>query len=265
MISLQPDFALLRSIPVLAALLDRDGRFIEVSDTWVSRTGHTQEALRGRRPEDVATPDSARRIREEHLPRFRRTGRLDNVPVEFLTSEGATLELLATTAGEYDERGVLLHSLSVFTERHCVEIRLIEAYADITRLKEQLERERHYLREAVADIPATLRELKSVIERAVNPSTGSPRRNLSRAEAQIPLPKIADHAQPLADSAANRTFLTEAAMREQQRANVLAALEAASWRISGKGGAAELLGIRPTTLADRMRALRISRPARTIA
>ena len=268
MISLPPDFALLRSIPVLAALLDRDGCFIEVSDAWVSRTGHTQEALRGRRPEDVATPDSARRIREEHLPRFRRTGRLDNVPVEFLTSEGATLELLATTAGEYDERGVLLHSLSVFTERNCAEIRLTEAYADITRLKEELEleRERHNLREAVADIPATLRELKNVIERAVNPSTGDTRRRkLSRPEAQIPLPKIVGQAQPLADSAANRTFLTEAAMREQQRANVLAALEAASWRISGKGGAAELLGIRPTTLADRMRALRISRPARTIA
>jgi PAS domain S-box-containing protein len=100
----------------MAALLDRDGHFIEVSDAWVARTGYTAAALRGLRPEDVATGESARRIREEHRPCFRRTGRLDNVPVEFRTSTGATLELLVTSKAEYDEAGVFLHSLSVFTD-----------------------------------------------------------------------------------------------------------------------------------------------------
>ena len=108
--------ALFHRIPVMAALLDREGCFIEVSDNWVSRTGFTAEALRGRRPEDVATADSARRIREEHRPCFRRTGRLDNVPVEFQTADGPILELLVTSTAEYDEAGLFLHSLSVFTE-----------------------------------------------------------------------------------------------------------------------------------------------------
>ncbi len=111
-----PYLALFRRIPTMAALLDKEGCFIEVSDTWVSRTGYTREALRGRRPEDVATGDSARRIREEHRPCFRRTGQLDNVPVEFRTSNGTTLELLVTSTAEYDEAGVFLHSLSVFTD-----------------------------------------------------------------------------------------------------------------------------------------------------
>jgi transcriptional regulator with GAF, ATPase, and Fis domain len=53
-------------------------------------------------------------------------------------------------------------------------------------------------------------------------------------------------------------------MREQQRANLTAALEAAGWRISGTGGAAELLGIKPTTLADRMRSFGIERPRRRV-
>jgi transcriptional regulator with GAF, ATPase, and Fis domain len=57
-------------------------------------------------------------------------------------------------------------------------------------------------------------------------------------------------------------FLTEAQMREQQRANLIAALRAANWKISGKNGAADRLGMRPTTLTDRMRALQIKRPAR---
>ena len=51
-------------------------------------------------------------------------------------------------------------------------------------------------------------------------------------------------------------------MREQQRANLIAALRAANWKISGKNGAADRLGMRPTTLTDRMRALQIKRPAR---
>jgi transcriptional regulator with GAF, ATPase, and Fis domain len=53
---------------------------------------------------------------------------------------------------------------------------------------------------------------------------------------------------------------TEAQLRDEQRANIIAALEAARWRVSGPGGAADLLGLRPTTLADRMRRLGIRRP-----
>ena len=41
--------------------------------------------------------------------------------------------------------------------------------------------------------------------------------------------------------------------------NILAALDHARWKISGKRGAAELLGINPSTLASRMRALGIKR------
>jgi PAS domain S-box-containing protein len=111
-----PYRALLRRLPILAALLDQDGRFIEVSDSWEARTGHQRESVRGRRPEDLATPDSARRIREEYRPHFRRTGRLDNVPVEFRTADGATLELLVTSTVEDDDTGAVRHSLSVFTE-----------------------------------------------------------------------------------------------------------------------------------------------------
>ena len=37
-----------------------------------------------------------------------------------------------------------------------------------------------------------------------------------------------------------------------ERDNRLQALEAANWRIKGSGGAAELLGVKPTTLLSRM-------------
>ena len=50
-------------------------------------------------------------------------------------------------------------------------------------------------------------------------------------------------------------------MRERSRANMIAALENADWRISGDRGAAKLLDMKPSTLTDRIRALGIKRPA----
>ncbi|MCC5793711.1 MAG: sigma 54-interacting transcriptional regulator [Chromatiales bacterium] len=100
---------------MMAALLDRDGCFIEISDPLLERLGCTREALVGHRPSDIATPECARRIREEHVPMFRRTGRLENVPVEFVCRSGEVLALVANTTRENDERGEYLHSVSVFT------------------------------------------------------------------------------------------------------------------------------------------------------
>jgi transcriptional regulator with GAF, ATPase, and Fis domain len=48
---------------------------------------------------------------------------------------------------------------------------------------------------------------------------------------------------------------------ESQRANIKAALAKTGGRIYGKGGAAELLGLRPTTLSSRIAALGIKRKA----
>ncbi|MEO7386575.1 MAG: sigma 54-interacting transcriptional regulator [Gammaproteobacteria bacterium] len=125
-----PYLALFRRLPIMAAVLDRDGSFLEVSDAWVSRTGYTREALLGVRPEDLATDESARQIREEHRPSFRRIGRLDNAPVEFRLSGGSTLQLLVSSAAEYADDGLFLRSLSVFTEPSDRE-RLERRYRDL--------------------------------------------------------------------------------------------------------------------------------------
>ena len=55
------------------------------------------------------------------------------------------------------------------------------------------------------------------------------------------------------------TVIPEQEWRNRERANVIAALRQANSRISGKGGAADLLGIRPSTLASRIKALGIER------
>ena len=55
-------------------------------------------------------------------------------------------------------------------------------------------------------------------------------------------------------------ILTDRECRERERANLMKALQRADGRIYGEGGAAELLAINPTTLASRLRALKITSP-----
>ena len=50
-------------------------------------------------------------------------------------------------------------------------------------------------------------------------------------------------------------------MREQQRDNIRRALEACDWKISGPGSAADLLGIKPSTLRSQIKAMSIEIPA----
>jgi len=55
-------------------------------------------------------------------------------------------------------------------------------------------------------------------------------------------------------------ILTEGECRARERANLMKALQRADGRIYGQGGAAEMLAINPTTLASRLRALKIAPP-----
>jgi transcriptional regulator with GAF, ATPase, and Fis domain len=49
-------------------------------------------------------------------------------------------------------------------------------------------------------------------------------------------------------------------LQQLERENILRALESTSWRVAGKDGAAALLGMNPSTLNSRIRALGIARP-----
>ncbi len=107
------------------------------------------------------------------------------------------------------------------------------------------------------DWPGNVRELKNVIERAVILSQG----NVLRLD--LSLPEIANppsgQAQAVAPPAGD-DVLTDDELRDLQKKNLLKALRQTGWRVSGKGGAAELLGVRPTTLADRIRSFGLKKP-----
>ena len=57
---------------------------------------------------------------------------------------------------------------------------------------------------------------------------------------------------PSINTSANE-FYTDAEMREYERSNIQRVLKRTKWRVSGDGGAAELLGLKASTLAYRMK------------
>jgi PAS domain S-box-containing protein len=98
------------------------------------------------------------------------------------------------------------------------------------------------------DWPGNVRELENVIERAAI---------LARhARLRIDLP-AAKTAAANAQAPADRV-LTDDERRERDRINILAALQACDGKVFGRGGAAELLDVKPTTLASRIKALGIA-------
>ena len=105
--------------------------------------------------------------------------------------------------------------------------------------------------------PGNVRELKNVIERAVILSPGK----VLRLDVSMPAFRP-NGTTVVPDAKRSEDVLTEKDMREFQRANILRALEQANWKVSGKGGAAELLGVKPTTLTDRIHSYKIKRPSR---
>lgn len=106
--------------------------------------------------------------------------------------------------------------------------------------------------------PGNARELQHVIERSVITSRGGPLQlDLSREHVVSPTRR---HSPAETTKAADAALVTEAERKREERENILAALERARGKLYGPGGAAELLGVKPSTLASRMKKMGLKRP-----
>lgn len=108
------------------------------------------------------------------------------------------------------------------------------------------------------DWPGNIRELQNLLERAMILSRcGALPVNLN-----LVLPEDDESAADLTAALTEHAalgFVTQAEWDAHERQNLLAALETANWKIYGAGGAAELLGVKATTLASRLKALGIKK------
>jgi formate hydrogenlyase transcriptional activator len=91
--------------------------------------------------------------------------------------------------------------------------------------------------------PGNIRELRNVIERSLIVTSG---RTL---DVRLPRGTVDD-------------FPEDLNLEETQRRHISGVLQKTGWRLSGRGGAAEILGLKRTTLQSTMKRLGIRRPSR---
>ena len=108
------------------------------------------------------------------------------------------------------------------------------------------------------DWPGNIREMQNVMERSLivsgkeglqfNLPQGKEGRHTKRGIADVELSHIGEY------------FVSESEMRHREKVNTEVVLHKSGWKIYGPGGAAELLGINPTTLVARIKKMGIKKP-----
>lgn len=106
------------------------------------------------------------------------------------------------------------------------------------------------------DWPGNVRELQNIIERAVITS----RSGVLRFDLPVSRSRQTAALQNFNSEKGRMKIMTEKEMRHKEQENILTALQMSNWRIYGADGAAELLGIRPTTLTARIKKMGLKRP-----
>jgi DNA-binding NtrC family response regulator len=178
---------------------------------------------------DLSAEVAAGRFREDLYYRLH----VFPISVPPLRERGSDVELLAQN----------------FLERNCK--RMGKAPLELT--SDCLRRLRSY------HWPGNVRELENVIERAVIIA----RENHLNLRDVLPLHNIPQAAERRCTEAAAPVPVvrTKGELREIERETLIRALEEAKWKVAGTQGAAAKLGIPPSTLTSRMKALQIKRPS----
>jgi len=142
---------LYRDSPAMLHTVDSDGRIVHVNDRWLTKMGYRREEVVGRYVTDFIAR-SEQSPDQEALVDIIAQGELENAPRVYVTKTGELLEALVSARVDRDESGrvtFMYVAIKDVTERNRAERQLRAAFEENARLREELERERDYLREEV--------------------------------------------------------------------------------------------------------------------
>ena len=108
------------------------------------------------------------------------------------------------------------------------------------------------------DWPGNVRELQNVLERAVIIARSK------TLQFDLPLSPVRNNSSQQiglsAKAESDADIMVDADIKHLERENIINALSRSGWKLYGPGGAAELLEVKPTTLAYRIKKMGIKRP-----
>ncbi len=141
-----------RATPAMLHAVDAEGRVLYVSDRWLTKLGYTRLEVMGKPITDFMAPESQEVLQQGRLQELIARGLLDNEPRIMQTKSGQKIEVLLSAVVERDRNGTvrrMLVAVKDVTERNQAERELRKAFEENAKLREELERERDYLREEV--------------------------------------------------------------------------------------------------------------------
>ena len=99
-----------RMSPVLAVALNEEGFVLDATDAWLQRFGYARDEIHRLRARELSSPAVMQRIENDYLPLLRRTGRLNNVPVDLYTRSGEQVDCMASVAIDGEGRTVVAYA-----------------------------------------------------------------------------------------------------------------------------------------------------------
>ncbi len=120
--------------PVMMHSIDEAGKICNVNRKWLEVTGYDRVEVIGQKADFMMTPESAHRAFSEVIPRFWKDGQVRNIPYQYLTKDGAVIDVLLNCDASVDPLG---RSISLSVVRDVTEQK--KAENALLRGKEELE------------------------------------------------------------------------------------------------------------------------------
>jgi PAS domain S-box-containing protein len=122
--------------------LDENGVVLRINDTELKWLGYTREEIVGQFPfYKILTPDSVQTFANT-FPRFKETGRLVDIELDFVRKDGSILPVLLSATAQIDSAGRFLWSRSTMidrTERKRIDEAMRQSQAKLEAANKELE------------------------------------------------------------------------------------------------------------------------------
>ncbi len=102
--------------PIMMHSIDRAGTLVNVSRFWLSHLGYERDEVIGKPFVDFMTAGSAKRAKEEYLPRFFADRQLVDAEYELRRKNGEIIEVLLSAEADTDEKGRFRRSFAALVD-----------------------------------------------------------------------------------------------------------------------------------------------------